>query len=54
MKRLKLFDEKKQIDSEIVQLLLDKGSISRYKTFKNYCKQIKVKIDPEEYKLLVK
>ena len=54
MGKLKLLDEKQQFKSELIDILLDKASVNRYKTLADYCEANKLNLDEEELKQFIK
>ena len=54
MGKLKLLNEKKQFQSQVINVFLDKASVNRFKTLSDYCKANKLTLDTNEYKEFTK
>ena len=47
MARLELLTQKDEFHSDVIQVLLDKAKINRFKTIQDYCKHHKLKINED-------
>ena len=54
MAKLNLLDDKQQFHSDVIEILLDKASVNRYKTISDYCESNKLSLDEEAHKQFIK
>ena len=54
MAKLRLLDEKQQFHADIIEIMLDKASINRYKTISDYCSSNKLSLDETDLEAFIK